>query len=83
MQMTRHNQSSLAKLAKSPIIHHSFAKLHYNNSMTTQPELRLPYDFTFTELLNPEGLHRLDKTFLAYLHEQNPELHTSLVAYRR
>jgi NADPH-dependent glutamate synthase beta subunit-like oxidoreductase/NAD(P)H-flavin reductase len=49
--------------------------------MNTHPALELQ-NFTFTELFNSAGLNRLDQTFLTYLLEQNPALHSQLLAYR-
>ncbi len=50
--------------------------------MASNPILELN-GFTFAELFHPEGLNRLDKAFLAQLHQQNPELHEKLLAYRQ
>ena len=38
--------------------------------------------FTFAELFHAEGLQKLDQTFLAYLLQQQPELHQQLLTYR-
>jgi NADPH-dependent glutamate synthase beta subunit-like oxidoreductase/NAD(P)H-flavin reductase len=38
--------------------------------------------FTFAELFQSEGLHRLDQTFLAYLNHKDPSLHQKLLEYR-
>lgn len=45
------------------------------------PQLKLK-DFIFQELFQPETLEKLDKKFLEKLHEQNPPLQESLIAYR-
>lgn len=45
------------------------------------PTLNLT-NFTFTELLHSEGLHRLDQAFLAALEDTHPEWHEKLLAYR-
>lgn len=50
-------------------------------SMTAYPTLNLT-GFTYTDLFNPEGLHRLDATFLSTLEKQHAELHQQLLAYR-
>jgi NADPH-dependent glutamate synthase beta subunit-like oxidoreductase/NAD(P)H-flavin reductase len=50
-------------------------------SMTAYPTLNLT-GFTYTDLFNPEGLQRVDATFLSTLEKQHIELHQQLLAYR-
>src|ERR1700722_8103698 len=38
--------------------------------------------FTFAELFQAKGLHRLDQTFLSQLQAQSPALHEQLLSYR-
>lgn len=46
------------------------------------PTLKL-HGFTFAELFQPEGLKRLDDTFLSKLAKTNPDAHIGLLAYRQ
>ncbi len=48
----------------------------------THPALRLK-NFDFTELFHPEGLNKLDQSFLAQLKIQHPVLQDDLLAYRQ
>lgn len=48
----------------------------------THPPLRLAADYDFAELLQPQGIQRLDQDFLRFLKERDAALHTDLQAYR-
>ncbi|MFL5284198.1 MAG: FAD-dependent oxidoreductase, partial [Rhodopila sp.] len=50
--------------------------------MTVSDAPRLGFGFTFADIATRDGLIRLDRRFLEYLNEQEPELHQRLLAAR-
>lgn len=52
-----------------------------NIILPTQPKLELN-GFKYKELFEAESLEALDQQYLSYLHEQDPALQESLIAYR-